>query len=60
MPAYEDVASKFFEHFVLIADAMNKMGGADQGFWDEEDGFYYDHLHAERRVDALRIRSAVG
>ena len=39
---YEDMASKFFEHFVAIVDAMNKMGG--EGLWHEVDGFYYDHL----------------
>ena len=59
-PAYEDIASKFFDHFLLIADAMNRMGGADQGLWDEEDGFYYDYLHANGDSTALRIRSAVG
>jgi hypothetical protein len=54
-PAYEDVASKFFEHFVAIASAMNTLGG--NGLWDETDGFYYDQL----RVDVpLRVRSAVG
>ena len=36
-PVYEDVATKFFEHFAYIASAMN-----DQGLWDEADGFYYD------------------
>jgi hypothetical protein len=41
-PAYEDIASKFFEHFVAIADAMNTLGGT--GLWDEKDGFYYDQL----------------
>ena len=45
-PAYEDMASKFFEHFVAIADAMNTLGGT--GLWDEEDGFYYDQLHVRR------------
>ena len=42
-PAFEDMASKFFEHFVMIVDAMNQLGEG-QGLWDEEDGFYYDHL----------------
>ena len=37
-PVYEDIASKFFEHFVAIADAMNTLGG--HGLWDEQDGFY--------------------
>jgi hypothetical protein len=57
-PAYEDVASKFFEHFVAIADAMNTVGGA--GLWDEEDGFYYDHLQVGGQSTRLRIRSLVG
>jgi hypothetical protein len=57
-PAYEDVASKFFEHFVAIADAMNTLGGT--GLWDEQDGFYYDRLHTNGRVIPARIRSMVG
>jgi hypothetical protein len=57
-PAYEDIASKFFEHFVAIADAMNIIGG--EGLWDEEDGFYYDHLHVEGKSKLMRIRSMVG
>ncbi|HEU4641142.1 MAG TPA: hypothetical protein VFS44_01720 [Gemmatimonadaceae bacterium] len=57
-PAYEDVASKFFEHFVAITDAMNTLGGT--GLWDEEDGFYYDQLHADGAHIPLRIRSLVG
>ena len=44
---YEDVASKFFEHFLYIADAMNQMG--DGGLWDENDGFFYDRLVLARR-----------
>ncbi len=57
-PAYEDVASKFFEHFVAIADAMNTLGGT--GLWDEQDGFYYDQLQAHGKIVRLRIRSLVG
>jgi hypothetical protein len=57
-PAYEDVASKFFEHFVAIADAINTQGGT--GLWNEQDGFYYDQVHTNGTVDALRIRSMVG
>ncbi|MGH9884521.1 MAG: MGH1-like glycoside hydrolase domain-containing protein, partial [bacterium] len=57
-PAYEDMASKFFEHFVAIADAMNNLGGS--GLWDEEDGFYYDRLHVDTREIPLRVRSLVG
>jgi hypothetical protein len=53
---YEDIATKFFEHFTLIAEAMN-----GQGLWDEEDGFYYDALHlAGGAVVPLRARSMVG
>lgn len=57
-PAYEDVASKFFEHFIAIADAMNTLGGT--GLWDEQDGFYYDQLHVNGRSIPLRVRSLVG
>jgi len=57
-PAYEDVASKFFEHFVSIADAMNSLGGT--GLWDEADGFYYDQLQVDGQSHRLRIRSIVG
>jgi hypothetical protein len=57
-PVYEDVASKFFEHFVAITDAMNTLGGS--GLWDEQDGFYYDQLHVDGTSHPLRIRSMVG
>jgi hypothetical protein len=57
-PAYEDVATKFFEHFVAISDAMHTLGGS--GLWDAEDGFYYDQLHAGDRRTTLRVRSMVG
>ncbi len=57
-PAYEDVATKFFEHFVAIADAMNTLGG--NGLWDEQDGFYYDQLHLDGMKTPLRVRSMVG
>lgn len=57
-PAAEDIASKFFEHFVYIADAMNTIGGT--GLWDEEDGFYYDQMYADGRRIPLRVRSMVG
>jgi hypothetical protein len=60
-PAYEDVASKFFEHFVHIARAMNDMAGQGVALWDEEDGFYYDVLHLPyRKPVPLRVRSMVG
>jgi hypothetical protein len=57
-PAYEDVASKFFEHFVAITDAMNSLGGT--GLWHEGDGFYYDQLHTDAGHTPLCIRSLVG
>lgn len=55
---YEDVASKFFEHFVQITDAMNCLG--DNGLWDEEDGFYYDQLRTNGQTQRMKIRSIVG
>ncbi len=57
-PVYEDMASKFFEHFVAIVDAMNSLGGT--GLWDEGDGFYYDQLHVGEQRVPLRTRSLVG
>jgi hypothetical protein len=57
-PSFEDMASKFFEHYIAIADAMNTLGGT--GLWSEEDGFYYDHLRADGRQVPLQIRSLVG
>ncbi|HVA33972.1 MAG TPA: hypothetical protein VNG31_07465 [Candidatus Baltobacteraceae bacterium] len=58
MPAYEDIASKFFAHFLYIAKAMNQIGG--EGLWDEADGFYYDYLHDGDESIPLRVRSLVG
>ncbi len=57
-PAAEDMASKFFEHFVAITDAINSQGGT--GLWSEEDGFFYDQLSVDGRTIPLRIRSLVG
>jgi len=58
-PAYEDIASKFFEHYVAIVDAMNSLGG--NGLWDENDGFYYDQALLENgQAVPLRVRSMVG
>jgi len=60
-PAYEDVASKFFEHFAYIAQAMNDLGGEGIALWDEEDGFYYDVLHLPGGSHHfLKVRSLVG
>ncbi len=56
--AYGDMASKFFEHYVAIAEAMNSMDGT--GLWDEEDGFYYDHLYVDGQSIPIRVRSLVG
>ncbi|MCC6676996.1 MAG: glucosidase [Phycisphaerales bacterium] len=57
-PAYEDIATKFFEHFIAITDAINTLGGT--GLWDEPDGFYYDQLRLESGSVPLRVRSLVG
>jgi hypothetical protein len=59
--AYEDVASKFWEHFLYIANAMSHRGADDFGMWDEADGFFYDILHLPdgTRVP-MRLRSMVG
>ncbi len=56
--AYEDVASKFFEHFVAITHAINTLGGT--GLWDDEDGFYYDQLALGEQRQRLKVRSLVG
>jgi hypothetical protein len=57
--AYEDVASKFFEHFLRIAHAMNRLDG--RGLWHEADGFYYDVLHLDDGTKRhMQIRSLVG
>ncbi|MGD9764205.1 MAG: glucosidase [Candidatus Binatia bacterium] len=58
---YEDIATKFFEHFLYIAGAMNEMGPNHMALWDDEDEFFYDIL---RRPDGtrsrLKVRSLVG
>jgi len=59
-PAYEDVASKFFEHFVYIAHAVHDLGSQGINLWDETDGFYYDVLHGNGDAHRLRVRSMVG
>jgi hypothetical protein len=59
--AYEDVASKFWEHFLYIAKAINTLGEDGEGMWDEEDGFYYDALHLpDGRHIPLKVRSIAG
>jgi hypothetical protein len=60
-PTYEDVASKFWEHFIYIARAMNHRGNDGMGLWDETDGFFYDVLRfPDGRKYPMRIRSMVG
>jgi len=60
-PVYEDIASKFFEHYLYIADAMNHIGDMEASLWNETDGFYYDVLHLpnDRQIE-LKVRSMVG
>jgi hypothetical protein len=59
--AYEDIASKFFEHFLYIADAIDCIGDTKMSLWDEEDGFYYDALHLpDGQQVPLKVRSMVG
>ena len=59
--AYEDIATKFFEHFLYIADAMNNIAGEGISLWDEQDEFFYDVLHVEHGQNIqLKIRSMVG
>jgi Glycosyl hydrolase family 63 C-terminal domain len=58
---YEDVASKFFEHFIYIANAMNTLGRDGISLWDEDDGFYYDVIDFQGRgSQTLKVRSMVG
>jgi hypothetical protein len=60
-PVYEDVASKFWEHFVYIAYAAQRPDKTEMGLWDEQDGFFYDELHsADGRQVPIRVRSLVG
>jgi hypothetical protein len=60
-PAYEDMAIKFFQHFMHIAGAMNKLGEYGHGLWDEEDGFYYDVLKLDSGPKIpIKVRSLVG
>ena len=58
---YQDMATKFFEHFLAIAHAMTEGGRRGSGLWDDEDGFFYDSLHLpDGQVKVLKVRSLVG
>jgi hypothetical protein len=62
-PVYQDIATKFFEHFLHIAEAMTNIGGGEHGIglWDEEDQFYYDELNLpDGQMIKLKVRSMVG
>jgi hypothetical protein len=62
-PVYEDIATKFFEHFLGIAEAMTNIGGdgVGVGLWDDEDKFYYDESNLpDGRMEKLKVRSMVG
>jgi hypothetical protein len=60
-PVYEDIATKFFEHFLSIAQAMTHLGAAGGSLWDEADRFYYDRMRTPAGdTIALRVRSMVG
>ncbi|GAC1301808.1 MAG: glucosidase [Mucilaginibacter sp.] len=59
--AYNDIASKFFEHFIYIAGAMSNLGQDNEGLWDETDGFFYDQLRLpDNSTEKMRVRSIVG
>jgi hypothetical protein len=60
-PVYQDIATKFFEHFLHIAEAMNNIADKGIGLWDEEDEFYYDELFLpDGQIIPLKVRSMVG
>jgi hypothetical protein len=57
-PVYADMGTKFVTHYARIVEAMNDFGGT--GLWDDEDGFYYDHLQLSDRSIPIKVRSIVG
>jgi hypothetical protein len=60
-PVYQDTASKFFEHFLYIAGAMNNIGGEGIGLWDDEEQFFFDIIHLPNgHSQHLKVRSIVG
>ncbi len=59
--AYEDTASKFFEHFLYIADAIHNIDGSGQSLWHDEDSFFYDQIRfPDGHREPIRLRSMVG
>jgi hypothetical protein len=61
VPAWDETATKFLEHFLAIAHAMNNFGSQNVDLWDDDDGFYYDVLvHPDGSSQRLRVRSMVG
>jgi hypothetical protein len=60
-PIYEDVASKFWEHYIHIAYSMNNPDDPSMSLWDEQDGFFYDYLYSTRHKGfPIRARTMVG
>ena len=59
--AYQDIATKFFEHFLMIGGAMTNLGGEGLSLWDDQDNFFYDWLRMSNdEATPLRLRSLVG
>ena len=58
--AYEDVATKFLQHFLYIAAALNDIGSEGISMWDSQDEFFYDVMHSDGQQQRLRVRSLVG
>jgi hypothetical protein len=60
-PAYEALATKFFQHYIYVGAAMKRMGGRQYSLWDEQDGFFYDVLRfPDGNFEKFRVRSLVG
>ncbi len=59
-PVYQDLATKFLEHFLYIAGAITNIGDVGIDLWDKEDEFFYDVLHTENGCTKLKVRSMVG
>src|SRR5205085_1699282 len=60
-PVYQNLATKFFEHFLYIAGAMANVDNTGLSLWDEEDDFFYDVLHTpDNQRISMKVRSMVG